>query len=1790
MHNVHNCAEGGWTRYGSTSAEPRSGRLRVAVRLIQFLFVMFVPSRLVAQASTVDPAGTIQISPANTANQTVTFRITNTTGTRTRFILQCSASGFVTSCSSPTSVLLNGFANTQVSVTYSTGTSGTGTLTETSSDPSGIASGYYSIQAADPQVAVTPDSQDVSIPDQSVGQSYLFTVKNPGNTTGTISLTVPTCSAPASSCNLARTSVTLGVNASDTVRVTFNSGAAGPIGQVRVRGSVGSHQDDGFINVAAYVQAPLQNPALTGPGIERRLCLTIAAGPSGASECGDLRLVHPLPRIATKGQSRGPVLLYNSQTAHPYVLLSDTVGLLSTDQVPTNVQATLTFNGTQIGTRTWNGSDWSPGTVRQIVFGFDGTTPTNYATGSYTYSLLLQKTVNGSPITIRTDTGHVIIVNRATSPFGPGWWLAGLNQIQSLSDGTKLLIGGDGTTRIYYPVSGRTDLWAAPQLDHPENLQLLNSYFVQLLPGGAKVFFDAAAGIHRKTANRLGDTTFFTWSDSACQHLNSITVPLGPSPSYRLSYAGSGCPTLASVSQTAGGVTRTTSLGFDDSQTLRITDPDNAYVRYYYSAAGGQQNEITKRFNRIGDSTTYAYDGALKLSQVSEWVGAGGNATALTTSFFNVQSKSLNGATAIDTSLALTAMDGARTDVADTTKFWLDRFGAPRKIRGPLGDSTAVKLTRGDARWPALVTRVDSPHGRVQVASYDTHGNVLSITDSSSHRINLGQTLYGTTSYQWDLQWDRPIKITLPEGPYTQFAYDLVTGNPRWIQDARGMSARTSFTYVSSGVGQGLVSTMKLPNGATTSFGYDALGNFASVQNALGYYVYHIRDALGRDSVVRTQIDPAGTVFQSDSTLYDLNDLPTRFVRYGPALNGASDQRLVTQFYYDKERRDTAVKRASIPDTNHIGNITTRTKFDAVGRKTISIATDQNPDSVFYDAAGNDTLIVTRRRYHIRKHFDAMNRMVWRSVDSVLYAPRRQGLAALAANTQLSPRDTIFPRYANAPNGAYAIPGDTATFAFDAAGHLTTANNGAARIARTYYTNGLDSTETQAIRTWNDTTFSAHVYTLQFTYDLDGQRTKIKHPDVLVGAADSAVWYYNYGSNNLMQAVDLLGKVHSFSFDSLNQQVERSDPGGIYEEYRYNVDGTLALDSIQNNSTSPNRYTDSFLRQTRFSYDARQKESSGVNGAGMKDHPHMLYSGLGFLRQSIDTSQKQVGDPSAWTTNEIFTYDAFANQVLVTRATTSFPWPGETSNVQAGENFYYAPDSTGRLIRRFNNGENDSLIYNKAGDVEFQYNNISTGQRNAHDRALYYGADGLLRAVDDRNAVAFNGLYNSGAYYTFDEYRYDAFGRRVLTRSRRKCDMNGRVEHRLPCLVSYLRRTVWDGSMELDEVQMPAGDTSTTAPAVTDAIMEQDAGYAPLQKVDTLATNGPTISDPNPFFGRVAYTYGLSVDQPVSVNRYGYLENAFSGDSAHHFAAYELSPMWNAQGVVDLALFGDGGSVTCDQTGQTQRCTRKVLWLYALTAYWRSVNDQLSWQGTLLEDKQDGSGMLYRRARYFDPEVGRFTQEDPLELAAGANTYGFGGGDPANYADPFGLRVCFPQYDPRGHISGGDPDEAVRSTKEATQTDFELDANRCIINLRPRGKSWTPLGLALSFLVADQDNTYNVFQRRGAMSEFVDDPRGSRSYWAYINTRSFDQPVPIEVGGSRRCVANADGAPRRTLDTQIVHELLGHGLGIYFRQDTRTAAGLKNDQVNAVGITNLYLSSHGLPASCSPDIIPWPPQ
>jgi RHS repeat-associated protein len=47
--------------------------------------------------------------------------------------------------------------------------------------------------------------------------------------------------------------------------------------------------------------------------------------------------------------------------------------------------------------------------------------------------------------------------------------------------------------------------------------------------------------------------------------------------------------------------------------------------------------------------------------------------------------------------------------------------------------------------------------------------------------------------------------------------------------------------------------------------------------------------------------------------------------------------------------------------------------------------------------------------------------------------------------------------------------------------------------------------------------------------------------------------------------------------------------------------------------------------------------------------------------------------------------------------------------------------------------------------------------------------------------------------------------------------------------------------------------------------------------------------------------------------------------------------------------------------------------------------------------------LSFYRNRYYDQKTGRFTQEDPIGIAGGANLYAYSGNNPATFTDPFGL-------------------------------------------------------------------------------------------------------------------------------------------------------------------------------------------
>jgi RHS repeat-associated protein len=148
----------------------------------------------------------------------------------------------------------------------------------------------------------------------------------------------------------------------------------------------------------------------------------------------------------------------------------------------------------------------------------------------------------------------------------------------------------------------------------------------------------------------------------------------------------------------------------------------------------------------------------------------------------------------------------------------------------------------------------------------------------------------------------------------------------------------------------------------------------------------------------------------------------------------------------------------------------------------------------------------------------------------------------------------------------------------------------------------------------------------------------------------------------------------------------------------------------------------------------------------------------------------------------------------------------------------------------------------------------------------------------------------------------------------------------------------------------------------------------------------------------VAYTHGQQIDQPLSITRLGYADvnGTWNGP-------FTVVPLWTLRGYADTSYFAEAGAQNCLALGTGTRCVA----VNYPAEYWmppfRASPIPPAFHGSLLIDKADASGQLFRRNRYYDPATGRFTQEDPIGLAGGLNLYGFANGDPVSFSDPFGL-------------------------------------------------------------------------------------------------------------------------------------------------------------------------------------------
>lgn len=987
-------------------------------------------------------------------------------------------------------------------------------------------------------------------------------------------------------------------------------------------------------------------------------------------------------------------------------------------------------------------------------------------------------------------------MNRASAPYGSGWWVEGLERIVPVSATRLLWIAGDGSTRIYTQ-SG--SVFRAPNLDRPDSITTGGAFsgWVRHAPMQGQIAFDAS-GRHRRSTNRLGHQTNFAYTGSAANDpLDTVTLPtVSGTLLYDFAYNGS-----AKLDSVLAPGNRGTKVYIASAVVDSIRDADITKVRFTYGSSPNEKR-MASRNDRRGYTTSYSYDAANRLSQHSRTLE---DASTITVNVAVAETRSVPGSsypTAQPLDSVYTSVDGPRSDVADVTRFWITGLGLPYRVRDPLGRETVVTY---DATWPAQVKTSRAPNALRSRMTYTSRA----LADSLIVENTLGTGADAVTTYAWHSTFELPTSITLPASiEPTQFGYNSTTGNREWQQQGNSSSRRVNFFYD----GNGLLKEIAPPLSPADSLFYNSLGNVERIRSPLGFHSRFLGDAIGRDTLVFTPLSASDSL--KERRVYDVLDRITDIERIAPQVAAPNcsgcvsttsylTKTLTIENTYDDEGNPTAVTRSS---TGSIGVTDSFTQYvyDYAGRlvRESPLGPVGGQTKYVLDAAGNVTQRITPRSDTIRTIFDAAGQPMRTVIPGVFH-----GIAGCTVQFTVDANGRHSPCYL--PFDSLRVQVDTVRFRYDGMGQLVHADNNDARITRTYFPNGLLRSEEQALRGYNNFTFTG--YTLQHRYDLAGRRTVLKHPSGLAPARDSVIFgYLAWGP--LQQVTGMEAETYAYAYDDAQRTAVITLPGSVKDTSRFDGESRVVRREVIRPSETLIDDTLTYNRQAKILTGAMSGTIAGGGGSVTN-----WYDGLGAVIASDWRNHVNAGFQA-----DEYAYDAHGNQ----------GWAHKMDAGTMNDTLGYAFDGAGRLetiepVSGFGTTVKPFTYrdYDASGNTSYgaEVRKSSTSSSWVTSRS-YYGADEKLRMFRRISSAPVGSRAD-----VVDEYRYDALGRRVLLRSDHasNCDV-GPAE----CF-SAIQRFLWDG----DQLVWELRNSGTSEIAVGS----------------------------RPYGGKIAYVHGVGIDRPLGV-------------------------------------------------------------------------------------------------------------------------------------------------------------------------------------------------------------------------------------------------------------------------------------------------------------------------------------
>ncbi|MDJ1420343.1 MAG: RHS repeat-associated core domain-containing protein [Candidatus Methanoperedens sp.] len=844
-------------------------------------------------------------------------------------------------------------------------------------------------------------------------------------------------------------------------------------------------------------------------------------------------------------------------------------------------------------------------------------------------------------------------------------------------------------------------------------------------------------------------------------------------------------------------------------------------------------------------------------------------------------------------------------------------------------------------------TTETDPLGKTKIYDYDEHFWVLNETDQLGNKI----------SYAYDENGNR-IRVTNANGQTTQFAYDA---NGDIIQITDPLSYTTYMAYDSK---DNLIS-MTDALARQILLEYDTNSNLVRVINALGEATVFAYDEHGQ-IIKGTNANGHTTSFDYDingnqKTVIDAlgNTVSFTYDSVGQLIEATdADGNKYTLTYDDLNRL--------ISVTDPLGHTASNT-YDAVGNR-IS----------FTDASGNVTMFSYNPLNKLVKVTDALGGTVRYNYDIV---GNKVSMIDANGHTTNYAYDPL-----NRPVSIIDPLGYTTSNSYDAVGNRISFTDAAGSITRYNY---------DALNRLVKVT-DAMGGSVYYTYDAVGNMMSMKD-------ANGHTTNYIYDSlNRLVSIIDPLGNTTSSTYDAVGNIVSLTDANGKTTSYNY--DGLSRLIKIS--------YPDG--KTVGYSYDTRGNRLMMADSYGTTNYQ---YDELNRLLSVINPAGQKVS----------YMYDLVGNRVQITypdNKTASYAYDATNRLIDLtdrnGGITSYSYDPNGNLIgMTYPNGMKTEYIYDEDNRLIELINKNETQVISSFNYTL--DAVGNRLRVDELFSERFEEATQTTTYeyddlyrltkvnYTLDKivkYNYDPMGNRLsmtttidgidstidyiydaadrllksgsITYSYdnngnliKKSENPGRVMSYSYDSANRLISisTLFGAKRDLYNFEYD-GDGNRVSKTRISGKRTQSSEY--VWDVNSILPQVLTESDEK---GTTTYTYGIDLISMTDPQRGEFYY--------HHDGLGSIRSLSDSKESIK-AIY------SYDAFGQIQK----------KMGY---VDNDFLFTGEQMDTE---TGLIYLRARYYDPAIGRFITKDPFPtigiITQNINRYVYTMNNPVNLVDPSG--------------------------------------------------------------------------------------------------------------------------------------------------------------------------------------------